>query len=47
MFLNYASMAWASTNVTKLNKIHLLQKRPACIVFNEGFRSKENFVLCH
>ena len=34
-YLNYANIAWASTYVTKLKKINLLQKRAVCFVFNE------------
>ena len=26
-YLNYANIAWAKTNVTKLSEIHLLQKQ--------------------
>ena len=46
-YLNYANTAWASTNVTKLNKINILQKRPVRTALNEDFRSKENFALSH
>ena len=42
-YLDYPYIAWASTNVTKTNKIHLLPKQSKRIVFNEGFSSKENF----
>ena len=38
-YLNYANIAWASTNPTKLKKIHYLQKQAAQI-FNEDW-------LCH
>ena len=31
-YLNYANIAWNSTNVIKLNKIHLLQKRSLSIM---------------
>ena len=41
------NLAWVITNVTKLNKIPLLQKRSVCVVFNEDCRSKENFALSH
>ena len=34
-YLNYANIAWASTYVTKLKKINLLQKRAVRFVFNE------------
>ena len=34
-YLNYANIAWASTNPTKLKKIHYLQKQAARIIFNE------------
>ena len=45
LYLNYAKITWASTNVTitKLNKINLLQKQSVRIVLNKVFRSKENF----
>ena len=33
-YLNYANIAWASTNPTKLKKIHYLQKQLAQIIFN-------------
>ena len=29
-YLNYGSIAWASTNPTKLEKIHYLQKQAVC-----------------
>ena len=34
-YLNYANIPWASTNPTKLKKIHYLKKRVAPIIFNE------------
>ena len=33
-YLNQANIAWASTNPTKLKKIHYLQKQLAQIIFN-------------
>ena len=39
-YLNYANLAWASTHLTKLKKINMLQKRAVRFVFNEGR-------LCH
>ena len=38
--MNYANIAWASANPTKLKKIHYLQKQAARIIFNEDR-------LCH
>ena len=38
-YLNYANIAWASTYVTKLKKINLLQKQAVRFVFNEDGRS--------
>ena len=38
--MNYANIAWASANPTKLKKIHYLQKQVARIIFNEDR-------LCH
>ena len=34
-YLNYANISWASTNVTKLKKLHVLQKCAVRIVFNK------------
>ena len=34
-YLNYANISWASTNPTKLKKIHYLKKRAAPVIFNE------------
>ena len=39
-YLNYANIAWASTNPAKLKKIQYLQKQAARIIFNEDR-------LCH
>ena len=41
-YLNYANIAWASTYVTKLKKINLLQKRAVRFVFNEDRLSQSN-----
>ena len=43
--MNYANIAWAKTNVTKLSEIHLLQQQYVRIVLNEDIRSMENFAL--
>ena len=34
LYLNYKNIAWASTNVTNPNKIHLLQKRSVHLVLD-------------
>ena len=46
-YLNYANIAWACANLTKINKIHLLQRRSALIVLNEDFKLKDNFSVSH
>ena len=35
-YLNYANIAWGSTNPTKLKKIHYLQKQAVQIIFNKN-----------
>ena len=44
-YLNYANIAWASTYVTKLKKINLLQKRAVRFVFNEDGLSYQRPLL--
>ena len=39
-YLNFANIAWASTNPTEQEKIHCLQKQAARIIFNKDR-------LCH
>ena len=39
-YLNYAKIAWVSTNPTKLKKLYYLQKQAARIIFNKDR-------LCH
>ena len=34
-YFNYANIAWASTNPTKLKKVHYLQKQEAQIIVDE------------
>ena len=34
-YLNYANIAWASTNPARLKKIHYLQKQAAKVIFNK------------